>query len=125
MITKHLSILILFIAFLTSCDNQPEHKEHNKPSQKRVYTCPMHPQIIRDVPGQCPICGMNLVEKKNEGSAIKNDTLAILLKPANQFVISQVKTIRPQFKEIPIELASLVSYPILPVASTSIGISLN
>ena len=25
-----------------------------------VYTCPMHPQIIRDAPGNCPICGMAL-----------------------------------------------------------------
>ena len=24
------------------------------------YTCPMHPQIIRDAPGNCPICGMAL-----------------------------------------------------------------
>jgi multidrug efflux pump subunit AcrA (membrane-fusion protein) len=25
------------------------------------YTCPMHPEIISDAPGKCPICGMNLV----------------------------------------------------------------
>ncbi|HEX7015844.1 MAG TPA: heavy metal translocating P-type ATPase [Cyclobacteriaceae bacterium] len=25
------------------------------------YTCPMHPEIIRDGPGACPICGMDLV----------------------------------------------------------------
>ncbi len=25
-----------------------------------MYTCPMHPQIVRDVPGSCPICGMAL-----------------------------------------------------------------
>jgi len=25
------------------------------------YVCPMHPQIIRDKPGVCPICGMTLV----------------------------------------------------------------
>ncbi len=25
------------------------------------YTCPMHPEIIRDAPGSCPICGMDLV----------------------------------------------------------------
>ncbi len=25
------------------------------------YTCPMHPQIILDKPGKCPICGMELV----------------------------------------------------------------
>src|SRR5256714_4682811 len=25
-----------------------------------TYTCPMHPQVIRDAPGACPICGMAL-----------------------------------------------------------------
>jgi Cu+-exporting ATPase len=25
-----------------------------------IYTCPMHPQILRDGPGNCPICGMAL-----------------------------------------------------------------
>ncbi|MCO5063602.1 MAG: heavy metal translocating P-type ATPase [Rhizobiaceae bacterium] len=25
-----------------------------------LYTCPMHPEIIRDAPGDCPICGMAL-----------------------------------------------------------------
>jgi hypothetical protein len=28
------------------------------------YTCPMHPEIVRDAPGKCPICGMDLVPKK-------------------------------------------------------------
>ena len=25
-----------------------------------VYTCPMHPEVVRDGPGSCPICGMAL-----------------------------------------------------------------
>ncbi len=25
-----------------------------------VYTCPMHPDVVRDVPGSCPECGMSL-----------------------------------------------------------------
>jgi len=31
---------------------------------KTIYTCPMHPQIEQDHPGNCPICGMAL-EPKN------------------------------------------------------------
>ena len=29
--------------------------------KQHQFTCPMHPEIIKDVPGTCPICGMNLV----------------------------------------------------------------
>ena len=28
---------------------------------QKMYQCPMHPQIIQDHPGDCPICGMDLV----------------------------------------------------------------
>ncbi len=31
-------------------------------AEKTLYTCSMHPQIIRDEPGDCPICGMRLVK---------------------------------------------------------------
>jgi len=32
-----------------------------KPLQREVkYTCPMHPEVVRDAPGSCPICGMAL-----------------------------------------------------------------
>jgi len=39
-----------------------EHLDHHK------YTCPMHPEVIKDSPGKCPKCGMNLVPlNKSEG----------------------------------------------------------
>ncbi len=31
-----------------------------------MYTCPMHPQIVQDRPGDCPICGMRLVPMRKE-----------------------------------------------------------
>lgn len=34
------------------------------PLSKALYTCPMHPEILQDHPGNCPICGMTL-ELKN------------------------------------------------------------
>jgi Cu+-exporting ATPase len=35
------------------------------------YTCPMHPQIVQDHPGNCPICGMTL-ELKSVGAESDN-----------------------------------------------------
>jgi Cu(I)/Ag(I) efflux system membrane fusion protein len=37
--------------------------EHARKHLDPKYVCPMHPQIIRDEPGNCPLCGMNLVQK--------------------------------------------------------------
>ena len=36
---------------------------------KQLYTCGMHPEIISEEPGYCPICGMKLVPKKDAGIA--------------------------------------------------------
>jgi Cu(I)/Ag(I) efflux system membrane fusion protein len=41
------------------------------------YVCPMHPQIVRDEPGSCPICGMDLVEKRQEAEAATRPTVTI------------------------------------------------
>lgn len=34
-------------------------------SETQLYTCGMHPDVISDEPGDCPICGMKLVPMKN------------------------------------------------------------
>lgn len=73
-------IFILFVALfgqqalandqLHNHNHSEEHKaELNEYSsiQKKEYTCPMHPDFItQDKDESCPICGMNLVEKKQE-----------------------------------------------------------
>ncbi len=33
-----------------------EHKH-----ERKQYTCPMHPEVIKDAPGKCPKCGMDLI----------------------------------------------------------------
>ena len=34
-------------------------------NSRKVFTCPMHPEIQKDMPGICPECGMNLVPTRN------------------------------------------------------------
>lgn len=43
-----------------AADDTPAKHVHTQ-AQVR-YRCPMHPDVVRDAPGQCPICGMQLVE---------------------------------------------------------------
>ncbi|PYE89524.1 heavy metal translocating P-type ATPase [Phyllobacterium leguminum] len=38
--------------------DKPRAEEPAKPGT--LYTCPMHPEIVRDKPGSCPLCGMAL-----------------------------------------------------------------
>jgi Cu2+-exporting ATPase len=35
-------------------------------STKAMYTCPMHPEIIQEGPGSCPICGNGVPMKPTE-----------------------------------------------------------
>ncbi len=44
----------------------------NEPTQQ-LWTCGMHPQVIQDQPGQCPICGMNLVPLDSDAGAAMAD----------------------------------------------------
>src|SRR3990170_6336479 len=39
-------------------ENVMTHEHSNK------YTCPMHPEVIKDAPGKCPKCGMDLIPVK-------------------------------------------------------------
>ena len=40
-----------------------------------TYTCPMHPEIVRDAPGNCPICGMTLEPRTVSTEEGKNPEL--------------------------------------------------
>ncbi len=61
-------MIIVFITtslFLISCSD-----EKNGDKEEGYYTCSMHPQVIKQEPGDCPICGMKLTfvpsDKKDE-----------------------------------------------------------
>jgi Cu(I)/Ag(I) efflux system membrane fusion protein len=73
-------------------------KNGDELTTKEVYTCPMHPQIIQDRPGQCPICGMDLVKKSELNSQeTRDNTLGdvnvttVKLSPSQQ-VLANVQT---------------------------------
>ncbi|MEO6455850.1 MAG: multicopper oxidase domain-containing protein, partial [Ginsengibacter sp.] len=48
-----------------------QKKEARKPTQKVIYTCPMHPEVQSNKPGNCPKCGMKLVKKTVKNTPLK------------------------------------------------------
>ncbi|HXE42808.1 MAG TPA: efflux RND transporter periplasmic adaptor subunit, partial [Candidatus Baltobacteraceae bacterium] len=61
-------------------------------SGKTLYTCGMHPWIIQDHPGNCPICGMKLEPVRN--TAKTADSSAIAIDPATiQLMNIQITTV--------------------------------
>jgi len=77
----------LVVSAVAGCDKRapdagPTSTDAKKPPAKETalvhavkhldptYVCPMHPQIVQDHPGTCPICGMDLVEKRIKPKAV-------------------------------------------------------
>jgi len=45
--------------------NKEGGKATDQAGVKQLYTCSMHPFIIKEKPGLCPVCGMELIKKIN------------------------------------------------------------
>jgi Cu(I)/Ag(I) efflux system membrane fusion protein len=66
-ITAVLSIALGYFLFSSaSVDETETHAGHS--SAEEIWTCSMHPQIRKPEPGDCPICGMDLILADNSGS---------------------------------------------------------
>jgi len=87
-------IFLLLGFMLFGCD---QDKKASNGSQAQTYTCPMHPEILQDGPGTCPICKMDLVPQHSTAAhGPADDSLNALVKPTNEQVISGIKTVRPE-----------------------------
>jgi multidrug efflux pump subunit AcrA (membrane-fusion protein) len=84
--TKSLSLLLLMAAacagvLMAGCSKGQENGGTAQ-AAKTLYTCGMHPQVIQDHPGNCPICGMKLtpIRKQAEtstGAAAESQSIAV------------------------------------------------
>jgi Cu(I)/Ag(I) efflux system membrane fusion protein len=67
--------LIIIILLLGAC--QGKKKTAAVEARDTYYTCSMHPQVMQDGPGKCPICGMELIPvKKGTGPADESIVLS-------------------------------------------------
>lgn len=62
---KYLIIIASLLFFFASCKS----KKTTAVNKDEYYTCSMHPQIMQDKPGTCPICHMDLIVVKKTNTA--------------------------------------------------------
>mgnify|MGYP000862289937 FL=1 len=57
-----------------------------------VYTCSMHPKIIRNQPGNCPICGMTLIKKMTNNHMEEDQNIDNVIKPTDNYIVGEFQT---------------------------------
>jgi Cu(I)/Ag(I) efflux system membrane fusion protein len=100
-----ISLLLSTLLFAACSDHKKEPAKAQVKTDVK-YTCPMHPQILEDHPGSCPICGMALVKKSGQASEGSGISLNTVLQPVNSSVLSAVDAITPEQKEIPTSISA-------------------
>ncbi|WP_312334831.1 efflux RND transporter periplasmic adaptor subunit [Sphingobacterium sp.] len=125
---KYIVCFLMIILTLYSCNNNADKNGHSDSSHavesSLTYTCPMHPEVISDKPGKCPKCGMELEQKAHTHEAEIME-LNALIKPTNEFVISDIPTITMQSerKDITVQALGNIAYDTRQTGNISARIS--
>lgn len=104
---KYSTLLLTGVIIGYSISQMSSNKENNTTStqptennKSQLWTCSMHPQIRKNKPGKCPICGMDLISLNTE----ENSTSDIhkIQMSESALKIAEVQTTRVQ-KSIPVK----------------------
>ena len=82
--TKKVALITLVIGFILgalffsgSGTDKQEQKATEVSAKAEVWTCSMHPQIRQPEPGDCPICGMDLIPLESDNDAADPDAISM------------------------------------------------
>jgi Cu(I)/Ag(I) efflux system membrane fusion protein len=71
--------LLLGYFFFGNSSDKTTHNHNEVSTKSQMWTCSMHPQIMKSEPGDCPICGMDLIPAENSSDGLM----------ANQFKLTE------------------------------------
>jgi Cu(I)/Ag(I) efflux system membrane fusion protein len=92
--------LLLITMLISACSDKKKAPTTVQLKSDIKYTCSMHPQILEDHPGNCPICGMTLVKKSGQAGTQAGISLNTVLQPVNSSVIADIPAISPEEKSV-------------------------
>ena len=119
----HIAYCLLLIS--TGCNSSGKDGKADKTAAKQLYRCPMHHEIVRDKPGNCPICGMELVPFGGNEKTIADIDLSTVLRPTNSSVLTTipVTAVQQNEEQIKVEALGTIQYDTRAIGSISSRVS--
>lgn len=126
--TFRISIFLLLIVLIgtTAYISIRQNNLHNRKEQavlnhKKQFVCSMHPQVIRDKPGDCPICEMSLIEVIDQDENSVDESLNEVVRPVNETVLGTVQTVCASKEELPliIEASGIINFDSRRISTVS------
>lgn len=91
---------------------EPEVHEHvsGETQQAQIWTCSMHPQIRLSEPGQCPICGMDLIPATTSSDEETGERELKLSQTAMKLADIQTAPVERKYVSVSIRMVGKVDY---------------
>ncbi|WP_298903053.1 efflux RND transporter periplasmic adaptor subunit [uncultured Psychroserpens sp.] len=82
-------LLLGWILFGNSSNKETEHNHTETIETNQMWTCSMHPQIMQPEPGDCPICGMDLIPAESGSDGLLVDQFKLT---ENAMALANIQT---------------------------------
>lgn len=107
---KNMKIKLMISLFATlllafACSNSDKSNKN----ENEYWTCTMHPQVHKDGPGACPICGMDLIKKVVDETADvseKSDMKGMISLTTDKQILANVSTVKIKKENLTKELTA-------------------
>ncbi|MEZ4969186.1 MAG: efflux RND transporter periplasmic adaptor subunit [Flavobacteriaceae bacterium] len=84
-----LGFLLGGLFFGNSSNNETAHNHNEVAEHNQMWTCSMHPQIMQAEPGDCPICGMDLIPAEAGADGLTADQFKLT---PNAMALANIQT---------------------------------
>ena len=82
-------LLLGWLLFGGSSKEEADHSQNEVTQTNQMWTCSMHPQIMQPEPGDCPICGMDLIPAEAGADGLTADQFKLT---ANAMALANIQT---------------------------------
>jgi len=84
-----IGLFLGWLLFGNSSNKETEHNHDEVLETNQLWTCSMHPQIMQPEPGDCPICGMDLIPAETSADGLIADQFKLT---ENAMTLANVQT---------------------------------